>query len=101
MTSKVEATVLQRSTTLLDGVDDQVNVGNVNDKRIEAHRVFYYLEHACNAWFTLEITIRCLVSRSKNFSQKGLCNKSNPKKISYRIEIQKELITNQIQKSNS
>lgn len=23
--------------------------------------VFYYIEHACNAWFTLEIIIRCLV----------------------------------------
>ncbi|KAK2586460.1 hypothetical protein KPH14_010735 [Odynerus spinipes] len=28
------------------------------------HRAFYYIEHACNAWFTFEITIRCLVSPS-------------------------------------
>lgn len=26
------------------------------------HRAFYYIEHACNAWFTFEITLRCLVS---------------------------------------
>lgn len=25
------------------------------------HWLFYYLEHACNAWFTLEITLRCIV----------------------------------------
>lgn len=25
------------------------------------HRAFFYLEHACNAWFTIEIAIRCLV----------------------------------------
>ncbi|XP_035742333.1 potassium voltage-gated channel protein Shaw-like isoform X1 [Vespa mandarinia] len=28
------------------------------------HRAFYYIEHACNAWFTFEITLRCLVSPS-------------------------------------
>ncbi|KAM0736475.1 Potassium voltage-gated channel protein Shaw [Formica fusca] len=28
------------------------------------HRAFFYLEHACNAWFTVEIALRCLVSPS-------------------------------------
>ncbi|XP_070150784.1 potassium voltage-gated channel protein Shaw [Polyergus mexicanus] len=28
------------------------------------HRAFFYLEHACNAWFTVEITLHCLVSPS-------------------------------------
>jgi len=25
------------------------------------HRAFFYLEYACNAWFTMEITLRCIV----------------------------------------
>ncbi|XP_025155595.1 potassium voltage-gated channel protein Shaw isoform X2 [Harpegnathos saltator] len=30
----------------------------------DPHRAFFYLEHACNAWFTVEIVLRCLVSPS-------------------------------------
>ncbi|KAK1122085.1 hypothetical protein K0M31_009926 [Melipona bicolor] len=35
-----------------------------NTDRADSHPVFFYLEHTCNAWFTLEITLRCLVSPS-------------------------------------
>ncbi|KAI4480172.1 hypothetical protein M0804_010533 [Polistes exclamans] len=35
-----------------------------NEKISRPYRAFYYIEHACNAWFTFEITIRCLVSPS-------------------------------------
>lgn len=28
---------------------------------VDPHRTFFYLEHACNAWFTVEIVLRCLV----------------------------------------
>lgn len=35
------------------------DTGNYKQRR----EVFYYLEHVCNAWFTLEIIIRCLVSK--------------------------------------
>ncbi|XP_014468644.1 PREDICTED: potassium voltage-gated channel protein Shaw-like [Dinoponera quadriceps] len=39
--------------------DRSNNTGNV-----DPHRAFFYLEHACNAWFTVEIVLRCLVSPS-------------------------------------
>lgn len=32
-----------------------------NRDDVDSYPVFFYLEHACNAWFTLEITLRCLV----------------------------------------
>ncbi|XP_050458662.1 potassium voltage-gated channel protein Shaw-like isoform X3 [Cataglyphis hispanica] len=35
-----------------------------NDIATGSHRAFFYLEHACNAWFTIEIALRCLVSPS-------------------------------------
>ncbi|KAK9308038.1 hypothetical protein QLX08_001773 [Tetragonisca angustula] len=35
-----------------------------NTDPADSHPVFFYLEHTCNAWFTLEITLRCLVSPS-------------------------------------
>ncbi|OAD56714.1 Potassium voltage-gated channel protein Shaw [Eufriesea mexicana] len=35
-----------------------------NRDDVDSYPVFFYLEHACNAWFTLEITLRCLVSPS-------------------------------------
>ncbi|KAK0166149.1 hypothetical protein PV328_004596 [Microctonus aethiopoides] len=38
----------------------EIDTGNYKQRR----EVFYYLEHVCNAWFTLEIIIRCLVSPS-------------------------------------
>ncbi|XP_047357480.1 potassium voltage-gated channel protein Shaw-like isoform X2 [Vespa velutina] len=31
------------------------------------HRAFYYIEHACNAWFTFEITLRCLENPNNDF----------------------------------
>lgn len=31
---------------------------------VDSYPVLFYLEHTCNAWFTLEITLRCLVSPS-------------------------------------
>ena len=37
-----------------------------NTDRADSYPVFFYLEHTCNAWFTLEITLRCLV-RTKLF----------------------------------
>ncbi|XP_076753872.1 potassium voltage-gated channel protein Shaw [Xylocopa sonorina] len=40
---------------------------------VDSHPVLFYLEHACNAWFTLEITLRCLVSPSfKKFAASPL-----------------------------
>ncbi|XP_031772928.1 potassium voltage-gated channel protein Shaw-like isoform X1 [Apis florea] len=30
----------------------------------DSYPLLFYVEHACNAWFTLEITLRCLVSPS-------------------------------------
>ncbi|KAK0098117.1 hypothetical protein PV326_011103 [Microctonus aethiopoides] len=36
----------------------EIDTGNYKQRR----EVFYYLEHVCNAWFTLEIIIRCLSS---------------------------------------
>ncbi|XP_076240629.1 potassium voltage-gated channel protein Shaw [Calliopsis andreniformis] len=35
-----------------------------NKDEVDSYPVLFYLEHACNAWFTLEITLRCLVSPS-------------------------------------
>ncbi|KAF3430377.1 hypothetical protein E2986_10411 [Frieseomelitta varia] len=35
-----------------------------NTDPADSHPVLFYLEHTCNAWFTLEITLRCLVSPS-------------------------------------
>lgn len=32
-----------------------------NKDHVDSYPVLFYLEHACNAWFTLEITLRCLV----------------------------------------
>ncbi|XP_032678271.1 potassium voltage-gated channel protein Shaw-like [Odontomachus brunneus] len=40
--------------------DCSSDIGNTADP----HRAFLYLEHACNAWFTVEIVLRCLVSPS-------------------------------------
>ncbi|XP_043279975.1 potassium voltage-gated channel protein Shaw-like isoform X2 [Venturia canescens] len=40
------------------------HVTNNPIKGIETHRFFYYLEHACNAWFTLEMITRFLVTPS-------------------------------------
>ncbi|XP_076169064.1 potassium voltage-gated channel protein Shaw [Ptiloglossa arizonensis] len=37
---------------------------NWNEDDVDSYPVLFYLEHACNAWFTLEITLRCLVSPS-------------------------------------
>lgn len=34
---------------------------NITETIIGPHRTFFYLEHACNAWFTMEIALRCLV----------------------------------------
>lgn len=34
---------------------------NWNEDDVDSYPVLFYLEHACNAWFTLEITLRCLV----------------------------------------
>lgn len=28
---------------------------------INSHRAFFYLEHACNAWFSVEIALRFIV----------------------------------------
>ncbi|XP_011697307.1 PREDICTED: potassium voltage-gated channel protein Shaw-like [Wasmannia auropunctata] len=39
---------------------DPLNIETATDP----HRAFFYLEYACNAWFTMEITLRCLVSPS-------------------------------------
>lgn len=36
-----------------------------NKDNADSYPVLFYLEHTCNAWFTLEIIIRCLV-RIKN-----------------------------------
>ncbi|KAK0084667.1 hypothetical protein PV325_006603 [Microctonus aethiopoides] len=36
----------------------EIDTGNYKQRR----EVFYYLEHVCNAWFTLEIIIRCLLT---------------------------------------
>ncbi|XP_066588404.1 potassium voltage-gated channel protein Shaw-like [Prorops nasuta] len=36
--------------------------GTSNDTDVKPNKAFYYLEHTCNAWFTLEIALRCLVS---------------------------------------
>lgn len=33
----------------------------------DSYPLLFYVEHACNAWFTLEITLRCLVSCLNNF----------------------------------
>ncbi|XP_067211460.1 potassium voltage-gated channel protein Shaw-like isoform X2 [Linepithema humile] len=35
-----------------------------NSETAGPHRAFFYLEHACNAWFTVEIVLRSLVSPS-------------------------------------
>ncbi|XP_078053442.1 potassium voltage-gated channel protein Shaw [Augochlora pura] len=35
-----------------------------NKDDVDSYPVLFYLEHTCNAWFTLEIIIRCLVSPS-------------------------------------
>ncbi|XP_033321500.2 potassium voltage-gated channel protein Shaw [Megalopta genalis] len=35
-----------------------------NKDNVDSYPVLFYLEHTCNAWFTLEIIIRCLVSPS-------------------------------------
>lgn len=37
---------------------------NITEKVTGPHRTFFYLEHTCNAWFTVEIALRCLVSPS-------------------------------------
>lgn len=37
-----------------------------NDIATGSHRAFFYLEHACNAWFTIEIALRCLVRSHYN-----------------------------------
>ncbi|XP_008557740.1 potassium voltage-gated channel protein Shaw isoform X2 [Microplitis demolitor] len=44
-----------------------LKTNHVNVKHSRTHtarKVFYYIEHICNAWFALEIVIRCLVSPS-------------------------------------
>lgn len=32
-----------------------------DDDDLRSYPLLFYVEHACNAWFTLEITLRCLV----------------------------------------
>lgn len=34
---------------------------------VDSYPVLFYLEHTCNAWFTLEITLRCLVRRKLSY----------------------------------
>lgn len=40
----------------------KTNHGGSNPRASSARKAFYYIEHVCNAWFALEIIIRCLVS---------------------------------------
>ncbi|XP_074107432.1 potassium voltage-gated channel protein Shaw [Cotesia typhae] len=42
----------------------KTNHGGSNPRASSARKAFYYVEHVCNAWFALEIIIRCLVSPS-------------------------------------
>lgn len=41
--------------------------GEENGQSYRTNRMLYYLEHTCNAWFTLEIAIRFVVSFSDIF----------------------------------
>ncbi|XP_016922213.1 potassium voltage-gated channel protein Shaw-like isoform X1 [Apis cerana] len=44
-----------------------------DDDDLRSYPLLFYVEHACNAWFTLEITLRCLVSPSlKRFAMSPL-----------------------------
>ncbi|XP_043264903.1 potassium voltage-gated channel protein Shaw-like [Colletes gigas] len=57
---------LKSHTTLKRSRDDQ-QFRELLQPEADCHHsypVLFYLEHACNAWFTLEITLRCLVSPS-------------------------------------
>ncbi|XP_015598732.1 potassium voltage-gated channel protein Shaw [Cephus cinctus] len=55
---------LKTSQALRESDNDMHQIAREEDveETTRPHRVFYYIEHACNAWFTIEIILRCLVS---------------------------------------
>lgn len=46
-------------------ITDNVTAWTLNKEKTEPHEAFFYIECACNAWFTFEIIIRFIVSPNK------------------------------------
>ncbi|XP_014674212.1 PREDICTED: potassium voltage-gated channel protein Shaw-like [Priapulus caudatus] len=46
-------------------ISDNITAWTLDKESTEAHRAFFYIEAVCNAWFTIEIIMRFIVSPNK------------------------------------
>ena len=54
-----------KNITMSRGDANNTQTWTLEKKRTEPHEAFFYIECACNAWFTFEIIIRFIVSHNK------------------------------------
>ena len=54
-----------KNITMSSGDANKTQIWTLEKKRTEPHEAFFYIECACNAWFTFEIIIRFIVSHNK------------------------------------
>lgn len=54
-----------KNITMTMGDFKNTTIWTLEKERTEPHEAFFYIECACNAWFTFEIIIRLIVSPSK------------------------------------
>ena len=57
--------IIRNITLPMSGSGNRSTLWTLEKKRTEPHDAFFYIECACNAWFTFEIIIRLTVSYSK------------------------------------